>query len=54
MLPRWVVRVSEIEGWVDPDMPARDSDTLGRQVAEAIGAQIPEASSLTWTTRAAP
>ncbi len=44
----------EIEGWVDPDMTARESDALGRQVADAIAEQLPEASSLTWATRAAP
>jgi divalent metal cation (Fe/Co/Zn/Cd) transporter len=44
----------EIEGRVDPDMPVPESDALGRQVADAIGEQLPEASSLTWATRAAP
>lgn len=53
---RWTGRTLrvEIEGWVDPDLTARDSDVLGRHVAEAIGRQLPEASSLTWATRAAP
>lgn len=53
---RWTGRTLrvEIEGWVDPDLTARDSDALGRQVADAIAAQLPEAGNLTWTTRAAP
>ena len=44
----------EIEGWVDPDMTVRDADALGRQVADALAGQLPEAGSLTWTSRAAP
>ena len=52
---RWTGRTLrvEIEGWVDPGMTARDSDALGRQVAAAVAAKLPEAGSLTWTTRAA-
>lgn len=26
----------EIEGWVDPDLPAYDADAIGREVAEAL------------------
>ena len=35
---RWTGRTLrvEIEGWVDPDLTARDADALGRQVADAI------------------
>ena len=44
----------EIEGWVDPDLTARESDALGRRVADAIAEHVSEAGSLTWTTRAAP
>jgi cation diffusion facilitator family transporter len=53
---RWTGRTLrvEIEGWVDPDLTARDADVLGRQVADAIAAQLPEAGAFTWTTRAAP
>ena len=53
---RWTGRTLrvEIEGWIDPDTTARDADALGRLVAEEISAQLPEAGSLTWTTRAAP
>jgi cation diffusion facilitator family transporter len=53
---RWTGRTLrvEIEGWVDPDMTARDADTLGRQVADELSCQLPDAGSLTWTTRAAP
>jgi cation diffusion facilitator family transporter len=53
---RWTGRTLrvEIEGWVDPDMTARDADTLGRQVADELSRQLPDAGSLTWTTRAAP
>jgi cation diffusion facilitator family transporter len=53
---RWTGRTLrvEIEGWVDPDLTARDADAMGRLVAEAISRELPEAGSLTWTTRAAP
>lgn len=53
---RWTGRTLrvEIEGWVDPELPAKDGDALGRVVAGAISQQLPEAGSLTWTTRAAP
>jgi cation diffusion facilitator family transporter len=53
---RWTGRTLrvEVEGWVEPDMTARDADALGRQVAEQISQQLPEAGSLTWTTRAVP
>jgi cation diffusion facilitator family transporter len=53
---RWTGRTLrvEIEGWVDPDMTARDADTLGGQVADELSRQLPDAGSLTWTTRAAP
>ena len=52
---RWTGRTLrvEIEGWVDPSMTARQADELGREVADAITRQLPEAGSLTWTTRAA-
>jgi hypothetical protein len=42
------------EGWVDPDMTARDADALGRLVADEVSRQLPDAGSLTWSTRAAP
>jgi len=53
---RWTGRTLrvEVEGWVDPGLPARDADALGRQVADAIAGQLPDASSFTWITRAAP
>jgi cation diffusion facilitator family transporter len=53
---RWTGRTLriEIEGWVDPDLPARDADTIGRQVAAALSQQLPEAGSLTWAARAGP
>jgi cation diffusion facilitator family transporter len=53
---RWTGRTLrvEIEGWVDPELTARDADALGRLVADQISRQLPEAGSLTWTTRAAP
>ena len=51
---RWTGRTLrvEIEGWVRPDLTARDADALGRQVAAAIARELPEAGSLTWTSRA--
>jgi cation diffusion facilitator family transporter len=53
---RWTGRTLrvEIEGWVDAEIPVRDADALGRLVADEISHQLPEAGSLTWTTRAAP
>src|SRR5580700_10980555 len=53
---RWTGRTLrvEIEGWVDPGMTARQTDELGREVADASGEHVSEAGSLTWTTRAAP
>jgi divalent metal cation (Fe/Co/Zn/Cd) transporter len=53
---RWTGRTLrvEIEGWVDPDLPAREADAMGRLVADAVARLLPEAGSLTWTTRAAP
>lgn len=53
---RWTGRTLrvEIEGWADPDLTARDSDALGRQVADAIAQHLPQAGSLTWASRAAP
>jgi hypothetical protein len=38
---------------VDPDTPVRDADAFGRQVADVIARQVPEAGSLTWTSSAA-
>jgi cation diffusion facilitator family transporter len=53
---RWTGRTLrvEIEGWIDPATTARDADELGRQVAGIVARQIPQAGSLTWTSRAAP
>ena len=53
---RWTGRTLrlEIEGWVDPQLPVQEADAIGRQVAGATSAQLPEAGSLTWTPRAAP
>jgi divalent metal cation (Fe/Co/Zn/Cd) transporter len=52
---RWTCRTLrvEIEGWVDPELPAKDVDALGRLVADQISRQLPQAGSLTWTTRSA-
>jgi divalent metal cation (Fe/Co/Zn/Cd) transporter len=44
----------EVESWVDPDLAVRAADALGRQVADAVAGRVPEAGSLTWTSRAAP
>ena len=53
---RWTGRTLrvEIEGWVDPGLPAREADAMGRLVADSVSRQLPEAGSFTWTTRAAP
>jgi hypothetical protein len=44
----------EIEGWVDPSLPARGVDAIRRQVAAAVARQLPEPGSLTWISRAGP
>jgi hypothetical protein len=53
---RWTGRTLrvEVEGWVDPGLSARPADANGRQVAGALGRELPEAGSLTWASRAAP
>jgi cation diffusion facilitator family transporter len=53
---RWTGRTLrvEIEGWVDPDLRAREADAMGRLVADALSQRLPEAGSFTWTTRPAP
>ncbi len=53
---RWTGRTLrvEIEGWVAPDLPVRDADGLGREVAVALAREVPEAASLAWTARAGP
>ena len=53
---RWTGRTLrvEIEGWVDPGLPVREADAMGRLVADSLSRQLPEAGSFTWTTRAAP
>jgi cation diffusion facilitator family transporter len=42
----------EIEGWVDPALPVAGADQIGRRVATAVGSQLPQAGTLTWTARA--
>jgi len=53
---RWTGRTLrvEVEGWVNPELPARDADELGRQVAAKLSRQRPETGSFTWTARAVP
>jgi cation diffusion facilitator family transporter len=53
---RWTGRTLrvEIEGWVNPGLPARDADAIGRQVATALARELPQASSVTWASRAGP
>ena len=53
---RWTGRTLrvEIEGWVDPELTAKDADAMGRLVAGKLSREFPEAGSFTWTTRAAP
>jgi cation diffusion facilitator family transporter len=52
---RWTGRTLriEIEGWVDPELTAREADALGRLVADQVSRRLPEAGSLTWAARAA-
>ena len=53
---RWTGRTLrvEIEGWVDPDLPARDADAIGRQVTTALARELPQTGSVTWASRAGP
>jgi cation diffusion facilitator family transporter len=53
---RWTGRTLrvELEAWVDPELPAREADAMGRLVADSLSQQLPEAGSFTWITRAAP
>lgn len=53
---RWTGRTLriEIEGWVDPDLAVRDADHLGRHVADAVHAAVPEARVIAFTPRAMP
>ena len=53
---RWTGRTLrvEIEGLVDPSLPARDAGAIGRQVAAAMARQLPQAGTLTWISRAGP
>ena len=53
---RWTGRTLrvEIEGWVDPELTAKDADAMGRLVAGKLSREFPEAGSFTWATRAAP
>ncbi len=52
---RWTGRTLrvEVEGFLDPDTPLAAADQIGRSVAAALVAQIPEMHSFTWTARAA-
>lgn len=52
---RWTGRILriEVEGWVDADVTARDADNVGRAVADAVEAAIPEIGSFAWSARAA-
>ena len=51
---RWTGRTLrvEIEGWVDAAITVADADALGRQVADRVARDLPQARSLTWTARA--
>ncbi|HET8583347.1 MAG TPA: cation diffusion facilitator family transporter [Jatrophihabitans sp.] len=50
---RWTGRTLrvEIEGWIDSTVSVADADRIGRAVADAIAAELPEVRSLTWIAR---
>ncbi len=52
---RWTGRTLrvEVEGFLDPDTPLATADQVGREVAAALVAHIPDMHSFTWTARAA-
>jgi hypothetical protein len=41
-------------GWVEAGLTVAQADALGRKTAVAVSAQVPDMTSFTWTTRAAP
>jgi hypothetical protein len=43
----------EVEGFLDPSTPLVAADEIGRSVAAALAAEIPDMHSFTWTARAA-
>jgi cation diffusion facilitator family transporter len=53
---RWTGRTLrlEVEGWVDADTTIADSDELGRGVANALTAAVPEMRALCWAARSLP
>jgi divalent metal cation (Fe/Co/Zn/Cd) transporter len=52
---RWTGRTLrvEVEGFLDPDIRLAAADRIGRSVASALTAEIPDMHSFTWTARAA-
>ena len=50
---RWTGRTLrvEVEGWVDADTTAAQSDRIGRSVAELLAPRLPEMRSFNWTAR---
>ena len=53
---RWTGRTLrvEIEAWVKAGLTVAQADELGRQTAVAVARQVPDMTSFTWATRAAP
>ncbi len=53
---RWTGRTLrvEIEGWVNPELTARECDAIGHLVADQVSRRVPAAGSLTWIARAGP
>lgn len=50
---RWTGRTLhvEVEGWVDSRLSVKDADDVGRSVAEAVAAELPEMRAFTWAAR---
>lgn len=50
---RWAGRVLlvEVEGYVDPDTTVQASDTIGRQVCDAVREAVPQARAVLWSPR---
>jgi len=53
---RWAGRALrvEVEAWVEPGLTVAQADELGRQTAVAVARHVPDMTSFTWATRAAP
>jgi divalent metal cation (Fe/Co/Zn/Cd) transporter len=52
---RWTGRTLrlEVEGWLDAGTSVAEADAVGREVARAVGQELPDVRSFSWTARPA-